>query len=676
VPGRLDDIAAAARQAATDWRRLLDVSRPRAWLVTGVPFFVGAVTADGPVGVTAALGMLYFLGPFGLLVHGMADVAADDRAGRAGRANATRFAIAATNLPLLVPLVLLSGPAGAVALLATVGTGIAWSTAPARTRERPGLDVATGGLFLGLPALCGLLVGGAPVEAVPWLVLAAAWAWGAATYAMVSLRGTGLIGTEAAAATVRAIGPRRAAGLALAGYAIAAVLVAALGPTGLLAALGLALYLMLPAMVLAPASVEAASSAPSRAWAGLRDLTVLVGAWLALLLLGHRGVIALDAREAVLALAVALTSIAFLDVVLTRIATSRRRVPAWLSDPASDVPSLTVVVPCRNAIEHLPATLAALRAQTYPDATIRVVDDGSDDGSPDEAAAWLGADAVVSAPRRPPGWTSRNWASHVGATGATTDLVLFVDEATVLAPIATRLLIEQLEAGGHDLLSGVTRYAMPTSRERAGVPGSALLLFSFVPIWWSAFTAGRPASLAFAHGSLLLVRREAYAACGGHAGEPSASNGAVALARACARAGRRVGTIHAARLGATRRHRGAEDVIARWRRSFLPAVGGSLGLAIAAIAAATMAFIAPLALPLIALLGGGGPVDVAAMSLPLAVLLAARVALALTQHQPLASIAWHPVTVAVMLAGQVVAIVDHVRGERRGRRRVAVGPAA
>ncbi|MCP6769654.1 glycosyltransferase family 2 protein, partial [Klebsiella pneumoniae] len=77
------------------------------------------------------------------------------------------------------------------------------------------------------------------------------------------------------------------------------------------------------------------------------------------------------------------------------------------------------------------------------------------------AAAWLGdAGQVVVAPPKPDGWTGRAWASQVGADASDGDLLLFVDADTVLVPVATRILVEQLQARRLDLLSGLTRYGM------------------------------------------------------------------------------------------------------------------------------------------------------------------------------------------------------------------------
>ena len=60
------------------------------------------------------------------------------------------------------------------------------------------------------------------------------------------------------------------------------------------------------------------------------------------------------------------------------------------------------------------------------------------------------------------------------------------------------------------------------------------------------------------------------------------------------------------------------------------------------------------------------PPVLAAATVPLILLITFRFALAVTQRQPLGSIAWHPVSVAVAIIGQNAGIVDRVRGDRLG----------
>jgi hypothetical protein len=80
--------------------------------------------------------------------------------------------------------------------------------------------------------------------------------------------------------------------------------------------------------------------------------------------------------------------------------------------------------------------------------------------------------------------------------------------------------------------------------------------------------------------------------------------------------------------------------------------------------------VVPLMLPPLAFLAGVDPRLLVASFVPLLLLGAMRVAMTLTQRQPLSTILWHPVTIGLTLVGQLAAIVDHVIGRRarwRGR---------
>ena len=93
----------------------------------------------------------------------------------------------------------------------------------------------------------------------------------------------------------------------------------------------------------------------------------------------------------------------------------------------------------------------------------------------------LGGAGQVLAIEPPRRRSDRPWlcARRIGVESSEDELVLFVDVDTILVPVATRILVEQLQNGRWDLLSGVTRYDMPTAGERATVPGFALLLLGF-----------------------------------------------------------------------------------------------------------------------------------------------------------------------------------------------------
>jgi 4-hydroxybenzoate polyprenyltransferase len=677
-PARVAPMAGAralAQDFLAGWRGLLELSQPRAWPITALPFAVAAYDAARGFDPGVILGTLYFMGPYNLLLHGLdaghrtwsladpratADVDPDtDPATRDG-ARLTRLAIALTNLPFVVVLVLLGGAAAGLALLLAVAAAVAYSMPPIRTSGRPVLDSVTSALHVVLPAACGFLIGGRTFADLPWLALAAFASWAVATDMLGAI--VHLARDRAAGATsiATALGARLTAALSLVLYAVSALLSATMGRPGALAALGLGLYLLLPAMVLLaprhdPAAVDEAAQ---RAWSDFLGLRYVVGLWLALLLLRHWGVfVGLSGLEIVIVASALAAGYAGLNTVAIRLATRRRR-----THPAHEreILPLTIVVPCLDDGERLAACLDAMLEQTYADTAIVVVDGGSSDGSPELAAEILGgAGRVIVAPPTPEDWSASNWARWIGVQATEGDLVLFVDVDTIPVPVATRLLVEQLENGRWDLLSGVPRYDMPTVGERAAVPGFAMLLFGFGPIWLSALTGGRPARVAFANGSLMLLRRDAYLASGGHAAVPDSLREDIDLAHTFARAGRRVGTARVADLAASRHVTGPDAAVSAWRRSIL---GGSLAVTVLALALEGLAYVLPMVLPPLALLSGVEARTLVASFIPLFLLGFARFALVLTQRQPLTTVFWHPVTVGLTLIGQLAGLVDHVTG--------------
>ncbi len=65
-------------------------------------------------------------------------------------------------------------------------------------------------------------------------------------------------------------------------------------------------------------------------------------------------------------------------------------------------PTVSVLLPVRDAAPYLPECIASLRAQTFEDFEVLAVDDGSTDGSPGLLQAWAQEDARVQLVRQEP----------------------------------------------------------------------------------------------------------------------------------------------------------------------------------------------------------------------------------------------------------------------------------
>lgn len=644
MPDRRTAILDLAMATLRDRRRLLALSKPGTWPIAAVPFALAAIEAERAITLAVVVGTAYFLLPFALLRHGLDD---PDPAGT------TRIAIAVTNLPLIALLVLLGGPAAGMAVLLTVALVIADVTPPLRLRDRPGADLAASGALLALPAACGLALAGGPLPDHPWATVIALAVWGAATAALDAVRDGRLAGSR------MVLDDRGLAGLAGIGYVAAAAIAVTIAGPGWLAGVGLLVFVLLPLEVLLAPAVEAAARARV-AIADLSGLVWLVGAWLAALLVVRWSAVALVPWAVAIVLPTVVLGYALANVVTTGVATRRYR-PGEDERMADVDASLTIVVPADDGAIGLAETLVSVRAQTYPETTVAVV--ASDEAAALEAESWLGDGVVQRIPPPPIGPAGTAWAWHAGIVAADTDLVLLLAPGVTLAPIGARVLVEQRARHDTDLLIGLARDAMPTSVERRSVPGFAMWRVGFRPLWWAAVTGGRPAALATDAGPLLLIRRAAYLDL--EDGAVRAATGAEpSLEHAFASAGRRVGIVQLDDLASVRYDGSIGAVVRAWRRS-VSLGGGALAGALLTVIVRSVAEVVPLVLPFIALLTGTGAGLVAAACIPLAALIVVRTGLALTQRQPLTTLVWHPVTIAITLAGLGAGIVDHVRGHRR-----------
>jgi len=655
-------IARDARQALAGWRESLVSSRPGSWGWTALPFLVAALEAERGVTPAVIVGTLAAAGPLNLAIHGSRD-ALSERPTLHPRT--TWLTIAAVGIVALLAVGVTAGIGTALllALAGAIAVGAALASSGAIAAIFPGglpgglpaaltvtVRPAAWALVAVLVALAGLMAGRG-VSDVSWPAVLALGSWATATGALTSLgehrRVPGWLGR-----------------VGLAGYPLAAGLVALTGELGVLAGVGLLLYVIVPALVVVTG--DAARAAVER-----RGLDRLVGAWLAILLVAHWRLVPADPLTFAIAILTALTAYALLNVVATRLATHPRSVRFAPTEPTDRDPSLAIVVPWHDDVDLHPATVPASIAQTYPDATVLVVDARSMPAGDAGLETWLDPAAIVTAPPRPAGWTGSDWARHAGVLAAERELVLLVAADTVPDPIAVRLLVEQFVSRDLDLLSATPRPMAPTPVTAVTAPGPDLLHHAVAPTWWSTLTAGRPAALAVADDSLLLIRRDAYRYSGGLADGPvigsvaataaPGERGAMGLARTMARGGYRVGSVHLA----THAERIPPMTIGAALRATRHATASrSTGIA-AAIGVTTleaMAFLAPVVLPLVAVAGGAPLLTIAASLLPLGLVVAMRGALVVTQHHPVAGIALHPVAVVVTLAGRVAGIADLVTG--------------
>ncbi len=259
---------------------------------------------------------------------------------------------------------------------------------------------------------------------------------------------------------------------------------------------------------------------------------------------------------------------------------------------------------------------------------------------------------VVPAGPRPDGWTGKCWASWRGALLASRQVLVFLDADTILGEGALEAAAGEVsETGG--LTSFLTRYEMASPSERALMPAFALMQLALWP----------QALLPIAYGPFMAVKRSEYMELGGHRSIAASDREDVELARLFAAARRPVRMLSGADLAATRHYTSTRQVLAAWRRMYYAYAGKSVAVAVAGLAGLAAVFLAPGAVLVVAALSSDW-YALAGAGVALAGLGVLRSAVAVSERQPLSTIAWHPVTWAATLAAMCASVADGLRGRR------------
>ena len=249
-----------------------------------------------------------------------------------------------------------------------------------------------------------------------------------------------------------------------------------------------------------------------------------------------------------------------------RLAVCRRRAPT-LPPPLADFPPTTILLPVRDEEENLPVCAALLLAQRGgPD--LRIIDDGSSDRTPLLLAEIARREIRVTPLTARPlaaGWGGKLNALATGFEGVTTDWILLTDADTRHR--------EDLLACAHAAVAEHRLDALSLSgRQEAFGAGESLLtpaVYALLDLMlgdWRPYARGA-GKLPTANGQFFLLRSDALRAIGGFAAIAREALDDVALARALAAGGFKVGFRRAEDAFAVRMYRGFGATLRGWRRN-------------------------------------------------------------------------------------------------------------
>ncbi len=269
-------------------------------------------------------------------------------------------------------------------------------------------------------------------------------------------------------------------------------------------------------------------------------------------------------------------------IVLPLVVAWRLRGTPSLDDVSDEAPAhsplVSVVLPARNEADHIAACIGSLRATTWPDWQLVVVNDGSTDATGELARVAARDDArvlVIDAPPLADGWFGKQWACHAGMQHARGQLLLFTDADTRHQPDLVTRLVRTREARDVDLISVSGNQEMETFWERAVQPVVfALILLRFGGA--RAIESARSPADVIANGQCFMMTREAYHAVGGHAAVRDSVAEDLMIAQRTVQCGRRASLVLGRDQLSTRMYDGLGALVKGWRKNVY--AGGRLAM--------------------------------------------------------------------------------------------------
>ncbi len=274
---------------------------------------------------------------------------------------------------------------------------------------------------------------------------------------------------------------------------------------------------------------------------------------------------------------------------------------------AADAPMVSVLLPARNEEANVQACVRSLLAQDYPCYEVVALDDDSSDATGALLDRMARDDPRLRVLHHhsplPAGVNGKSRACQLLAEHARGEWLLFVDADTVHRPDSIRAGVARAQGLGVALLSVIPKQRMASWGERLFVPAGFALIYNALSQWRVYLERRHRFLNAAAIGQYVLVRRDAYFACGGHNAIRSAILDDVALGRLFKQHGQRIALIEGDWVSC-RMYRSFREVVEGFSKNAFAILFSSLPLSLAFLAACVGLFVWPPVAALVSILAG------------------------------------------------------------------------
>jgi len=259
---------------------------------------------------------------------------------------------------------------------------------------------------------------------------------------------------------------------------------------------------------------------------------------------------------------------------------------------------VTAFMPARDEAEIIERSVAGLLAQSLPRSV--VIDDRSSDGTTEKLDAITSPSLTVLKGRGPGDGECGKPAAlrdAVASIAPTSEWLLFVDADVVLSEGAAGALVTAAEARQADLVTGFPRMRLDSPVEKIVLPSVGALIVAANPPERIEDPKDRRG---FANGQLVLVRRAAYEAAGGHGSVVQEILEDVRLAERIKSGGGQLLVADVRHLAETRMYASWPELREGFSKNLFLLVGANPGRAFTWIAISLLLAWSPLTLPFLA----------------------------------------------------------------------------
>ena len=276
-------------------------------------------------------------------------------------------------------------------------------------------------------------------------------------------------------------------------------------------------------------------------------------------------------------------------------------------------PLISVIIPARNEGRNITRCIQALLGQTYPNYELIVVDDRSNDETPNILLELEKQDArlrIIQGAELPLGWAGKPHALVQGAVAARGEWLCFMDADTFATSDLLCSTYQKAVNKSADMFSILTDQELGSFWERTILP----LVFLGLSFGFPAQRVNDPTKPdAISNGQFILIRRTVYDHVGGHSAVKDRIDEDKAIATLVKRAGYRLVIADGRKVACTRMYTSLPEMWEGWTKNIYLGLSDRLWLL---LFGAVLGLVVSILLPfwllggLIWLTSGGGIVAV------------------------------------------------------------------